>query len=156
VTEFVDVDTGEVQVTSKAAVLRAMAIGSCVVVVAFDRGRKIGGLAHIMLPDKSIKEEREDKTKYAVDAIDKLLEKFKNLGIKIEDLEISLIGGADLLGESPISELIVSSVLDYLKSLGIEPRQQKLGGKQRRSVSLDISSGKIHYTEGDSQIRELR
>ncbi|MBL7131976.1 MAG: chemotaxis protein CheD [Candidatus Omnitrophica bacterium] len=92
-TEFIDVDTGEVKVTSKSVVLRAMAVGSCVVMVAFDRGKKIGGLAHIMLPGSSREKEGQDKTKYAEDAIDELLEKLKNLGVKIEDLEISLFFG---------------------------------------------------------------
>ncbi|MFH1875416.1 MAG: chemotaxis protein CheD [Candidatus Omnitrophota bacterium] len=153
--EFIDVNTGEVEVSSQPVVLRAMAIGSCVVVVAFDRGRKMGGLAHIMLPGRAPEREDKDKAKYTEDAIDELLIKLKNLGVKREDLEISVVGGADLLGESSISELIASSVLDYLRSLGIEPRQQSLGGTQRRSVSFGIGSGKILYTEGDSQEKEL-
>lgn len=153
--QYIDVDTGKVKVSSKPVVLRAMAIGSCVVVIAFDRGKKIGGLAHIMLPGRSAKRESKDKTKYIEDAIDKLLEKLKNLGAKIEDLEISLVGGADLLGEGNISELIVDSALNYLEKLRIVVQRKSLGGTQRRSVSLDISSGKILYTDGDSQRKEL-
>jgi chemotaxis protein CheD len=153
--EIIDVNTGEVKVTYEPVVLRAMAIGSCVVVVVFDRGKKIGGLAHIMLPGRSLKRESEDKTKYAEDAIDVLLEKLKNLGAKIEDLEVSLIGGADVLDEESISYIMINSVLDYLKRLGIESKRQKLGGVQRRSASLNIGSGKIFYTEGDSQAKEL-
>ncbi|MFH1698902.1 MAG: chemotaxis protein CheD [Candidatus Omnitrophota bacterium] len=153
--EFIDVDTGEVKVTSEPVVLQAMAIGSCVAVVVFDRGKKIGGLAHIMLPGRSPEKESKEKPKYTEDAVDELLEKLKNLGAKTEDLEISLVGGADLLGEGNIAELIVNSVLDYLKRLGIKLKQQRLGGTQRRSISLDISSGKIVYTEGDSTGKEL-
>lgn len=152
--EYIDVDTGEVGVSSNPVVLRAMAIGSCVVVIAFDRGKKIGGLAHIMLPGRSPERESKDKTKYTEDAVDELLEKLKNLGAKIEDLEISLVGGADLLRESNISEQVVDSVLNYLKKLRIAIKQESLKGTQRRSVSLDMISGKILYTEGDSTKKE--
>ena len=59
------------------------------------------------------------------------------------------------MNESHICELIVDSVLNYLEKIGIEPKRKSLGGTQRRSISLDISSGKIFYTEGDSQSEEL-
>lgn len=153
--DYIDVDTGEVKVSAESVVLRAMAIGSCVVVVAFDRGKKIGGLAHIMLPGRSPEIKSEDKTKYTEDAIDELLGKLRNLSVKREDLEISLVGGADLLGENNISEQIADSVLNYLEKLRIVVQRKCLGGIQRRSVSLDIGSGKILYTEGDSQGKEL-
>lgn len=153
--EYIDVDTGEVKVSTEPAVMRAMAIGSCVVMVAFDHGKKIGGLAHIMLPGKSLAGERQDRAKFTEDAVDELLEKLKNLGVRPEDLEISLVGGADLLGVSHICELIVDSVLDYLEKLRIVVQRKSLGGTQRRSVFLDIGSGKVFYTEGDSQRKEL-
>ncbi|MFH1799389.1 MAG: chemotaxis protein CheD [Candidatus Omnitrophota bacterium] len=154
--KFIDVDTGEVKVTSEPVMLRAMAIGSCVVVVAFDRDKKIGGLAHIMLPGRSPRTGSKDKTKYTEDAIDELFEKSKNLGAKIDDMEIGLAGGADLLSGNKIGETIIDSILCYLKSLGIMPKRQRLGGCQRRSVSLDIDSGKIIYTEGDGAGKEWR
>lgn len=154
--EFIDVDTGEVKVSSDPVLMRAMAIGSCVVVIAFDCGRKIGGLAHIMLPGRAPESGRQDKTKYTEDAVDKLLEKLKNLGVDIGHLEISLVGGADLLGENNISELIVDSVLNYLEKLKIVVRRKCLRGKWRRSVSLDIHSGMIFYTEGEGRRKELR
>ncbi len=80
-TEFVDVNTGEVEIASRPVVLQAMAIGSCVVVAAFDRNKKIGGLAHIMLPGRSPERKSKDKTKYTEDAIDELLKELKNLGV---------------------------------------------------------------------------
>jgi chemotaxis protein CheD len=153
--KFIDVDTGKVIVSSKPVTLRVMAIGSCVVVVVYDRNKKIGGLAHIMLPGRSPSRNSEDRTKYTEDAIDFLLDTVKKVGVRSEDLEVNLVGGANIIGEGSISEEIVSSVLGYLKKLGIEPKNKKTGGTERRSVSLDIESGKIFYTEGDSKTEEL-
>ncbi len=153
--KFVDIDTGKVKVSSRPVILRVMAIGSCVVVVAYDRHRKIGGIAHIMLPGRSPKEDKENGSKYAENAIDILLDTAKKHDAGKEDLEVNIAGGADMLGEGSISQEIVGSVLDYLKKLGIEPKNKRVGGTERRSVSLDIESGKIFYSEGDSVRKEL-
>lgn len=152
---FIDVYTGKVCVSSKAVILRAIAIGSCIAVVAYDRHRKIGGIAHIMLPGRSPRGNDEDRTKYAEDAIDILLDAAKKHDTGKEDLEINIAGAADMLGEGRISKEIAGSVLGYLKKLGIEPTGKRIGGTQRRSVSLDIESGKIFYSEGDSMMEEL-
>ncbi len=153
--KFIDVDTGKVIVSSKPVILRVMAIGSCVAVVLYDQYKKIGGLAHIMLPGRSPSGNSEDRTKYAEDAIDILLDTVKKVGVRAEDLEVNLVGGANIIGERSISEEIAGSVSDYLKKLGIEPKNKKTGGTERRSVSLDIESGRIFYTEGDGITKEL-
>ena len=153
--KFIDVDTGKVEVSSKPVILRVMAIGSCIVVAAYDRNRKIGGLAHIMLPGRSPGGNDDVRMKYAEDAIDILLDTAKKGGAGAEDLEVNVVGGANVLVEGSISGEVVGSVLDYLKKLGIEPKNKKTGGTERRSVSLDIESGKIFYSEGDSMIEEL-
>ncbi len=152
---FVDVDTGEVRVSSSPGILRALALGSCVAVAAYDRYKKIGGLAHVMLPGKSPSGEGENREKYTEDAIDVLLDSIKEMGTKTQNLEVNLVGGANILGEGTISEEIMGSVLGYLEKLNIEPKNKRLGGRERRSVSLDIVSGRIFYTEGDSAAKEL-
>lgn len=153
--KFIDVDTGQVEVSSKPVILRVMAIGSCVVVTVYERYKKIGGLAHIMLPGRSPGQDNRDKAKYAENAIDIMLDTANRLGASLEDLEVNLVGGANILREGNISEEIADSVLGYLKELNIKSKNEIIGGTQRRSVSLDIESGKIFYTEGDSMKKEL-
>jgi len=98
----------------------------------------------------------EEKTRHAEDAIDDLLGKIKNPRAEIADLEISLIGGADLLGEGDIHLLVKDSILGYLRHLGTRPKLQRLGGDQPRSVWLEVGSGRILYTEGGIEAKELR
>ena len=38
----IDVNTGEVSVSSGSVILRVLAIGSCIAVMAYDRHKKIG------------------------------------------------------------------------------------------------------------------
>ena len=62
--EIIDVNTGEVFVGNGTLTLRALAIGSCIVIAAYDLKTKNAGMAHIMLPDTAPEKFRE-KTKYA-------------------------------------------------------------------------------------------
>ncbi len=152
----INVDTGEIRVSSEPVIIRAVALGSCIAVIIYDRSKKIGGIAHIMLPGRSPKGNGESKTKYAEDALDILFDTVKKLNMKTSDWEISIVGGANVLQEGNIPDKVIKSVLDYLKKLNIEWNNKRVGGTERRSAFLDTTSGKVFFTEGDSAVRELQ
>ncbi|MEA1981730.1 MAG: chemotaxis protein CheD [candidate division Zixibacteria bacterium] len=145
--KIIDVDTGEIQVSSEPIILQSIALGSCVALVVYDRNLKIGGIAHIMLPGKSLSAKN---TKFSADAIESLLESINKLGAKTSDLEISIVGGANVLREGDIPNKVIESVLYYLKKSNLELNNMRVGGVERRSVFLDIESGNVFYTEGNS------
>ncbi len=151
----IDVDTGEIRVSPEPVIIRAVALGSCIAVIIYDRSKKIGGIAHIMLPGRSLKGDGVSNTKYAEDALDILFDTVKKLSVKISDLEISIVGGANVLKEGNIPGEVIKSVLDYLKKLNIEWNNKRVGGTERRSVFLDTTSGKVFLTEADNAPREL-
>lgn len=147
----IEVGTGEVKISCAGAALCARALGSCIAVVAYDPVKKMGGIAHVMLPGRAGKNIKDEKTRYAEDGIEDLLSKLTDLGVKAASLEISLVGGADLLGEGDIHSLLTASVLGYLSRLGIEPKIERLGGRLARSVRLETDSGKVFYAEGEQR-----
>ena len=49
----IEIGMGQGVVTRSTQIISSMGLTSCVVVALYDRKRKIGGLAHIMLPDSS-------------------------------------------------------------------------------------------------------
>ncbi|MBU8932989.1 MAG: chemotaxis protein CheD [candidate division Zixibacteria bacterium] len=151
----IDVDTGEVRTSSEPVVLRSIALGSCVAVVVYDRTHKTGGLAHIMLPGRSMKTESENRTKYAEDAVDTVLEAVTKLGTDTDNLEICVVGGANVLQEGDISDKVTKSVKDYLKEIGLRWDKERVGGIERRSVFLDVESGQVFITEGEGTANEL-
>ena len=79
--EIIDVATGQVKACRNQAILRSGAIGSCVVVALYSTDSKIGALAYIMLSGIAPQTESSQKTKYAANAVSKLLEKMKKLGL---------------------------------------------------------------------------
>ena len=64
VQQIIDVNAGEVKAARKPAMLRSVAIGSCIVIVAYNREKGVGAMAHIMLPGYA-PEQSSEKTKYA-------------------------------------------------------------------------------------------
>lgn len=153
----ISVDSGEVAATQGAAVLRAMAIGSCVVAAAYDTNTGIGGMAHVMLPGTSPHGAGTNRTRYAGDAIEEMLRRMTALGAATNGMSVCLVGGGNILGgghDSPGPE-IVQSLIAILGEKGIVPVAMEVGGTQRRSCSLDVSCGRVTYTIGDSVERTL-
>lgn len=155
---IVDVQIGQVKTGSGKVILQSKAIGSCIAIVAYDPVRTVGALAHIMLPGSvPASQGSSEKTKYAVDAIDAILRELSQLGSKNEDLEVTLVGAGNVLkrADDTICKDNVESTLEHLQKRQLKVKAQALGGTKRRSVSLDVESGVISYSEGSGAEKPL-
>jgi len=148
--EVLDVNTGEVKVASKPSILKSTAIGSCIVIAAYDAKGRAGALAHIMLPGKAPGEEPR-KTKYAEDAIDRMIAGMSRLGATSGDIEACLIGAGNVLEREneTICDENIRSVTGLLEKKHIPIRAALLGGTTRKAVSLDVETGAVFCSEGD-------
>ena len=151
-----DVGTGEVKVASGSGVLRALAIGSCIAVAAYDQKRKIGAMAHIMLPGRS-PEKFQERTKYAADAIAEMLAQITAAGSSKNDIEVCMVGGGNVLKkeDDTICTSNIKSVTELLTEQDIPIRGKIVGGMERKGIFLDIEKGAVSYTEGDGSKRLL-
>lgn len=155
--EIIDVQIGQVETGVGKVILQSKAIGSCIAIVAYDAVKKIGALAHVMLPGSAPSKKTIEKTKYAANAIDATVEKMSHLGSQKDDIEVALVGGGNILNreDDTICKANIESVLGLLGKKGLRVRAQAVGGTDRRSVSLDVESGKIFYTEGEGNEKLL-
>lgn len=154
--EVVYVNTGEVKVAAGQAILQAIAIGSCIVVAALDSKKRIGAMAHVMLPGKAPRQFLE-KTKYAFDAIEKMLGQMLEAGSKPDDIEVCLVGAGNVLEKEndTICDANIESVTGILEEKGISVKASVLGGRERKGIFLDTETGSISYTEGDEKEKTL-
>src|ERR1700730_10530533 len=90
----IKVGMGEGVVTIDPKVVLASGIGSCVVVTLYDRQRKIGGVAHIMLPDSASVRGPRGSYHCADTAIVVLREGLRSRGAHPDDLVAKMAGGA--------------------------------------------------------------
>lgn len=154
--EAIDVNTGEVKAAKEPAMLRSVAIGSCVVVAALNFKRKIGAMAHIMLPGSAPQHSLE-KTKYAFDGIEQLLNQMFETGASADEIGVCLVGGGNVLKkeDDTICQANIESVLAILAGKNISIKGSILGGTKRKSIFLDVENGCISYAEGDEKEKLL-
>ena len=88
--DIINIKTAELAVATNNGIIKTGSVGSCVVISIFDKEKKIGGLAHAMLPTRKVyHNDNSDKTedidyapgnrssKYADEAVDNLVRGMK-------------------------------------------------------------------------------
>jgi chemotaxis protein CheD len=156
--ETIDVQIGEVKSESRNVILHSRAIGSCIVIAAYDSAKRIGAMTHVMLPGRApAKKASTETNRYASNAIDSMLNEMSQMGSTKDDIGVVLVGGGNVLDrqDDTICKDNIASVLEILKKKHLKIKAQALGGKKRRGISFDIGSGVVTYTEGDSGEVEL-
>ncbi len=151
------VPSGLVVCSRKGETLVSTPLGSCIAVVAYAPHLRTGGMAHIMLPGKPSGKEKGEKTKYAEYAIDHLLNQLFRWGAAQDKTEICLVGGANVLRKKNdiIAIPLILNVLEIIKKKQLSLKATSMGGYERRTAMLDLSTGKVCYTLGDSGMKTL-
>ncbi len=149
----IDVYTGEVKAGEKDTILRANAIASCIVVAAYDSIKNVGALAHVMIPGTAPEGRVLQRTRYAANAIEELIDRMTLLGAHQDLIETCLVGGGNVLkrDDDMICQENLASIEKILNEKGIKIRGKAVGGTERRTILFDIEKGSVHYTEGDSK-----
>ncbi len=149
--ETVYVNTGEVRVSKRKRMLVSNAIGSCVAVAAFDSCRKVGGLAHIMLPGAAPKGTTFPKTRYSYNALRTMFGRMKSLGAKSSDIKVCLVGAGNILKRKndSVCKANIKSVIEILNKMKIIICARSLGGTERRSIKLNTQNGFVWYKKAD-------
>jgi chemotaxis protein CheD len=156
--ETIDVQIGEVKAECGGVILKSKAIGSCIAIVAYDAMRKIGAMAHVMLPGRApANKKSSERMKYAADAIDVLVNRMIQLGSRNGDIEVVLVGGGNVLDrpDDTICRDNIESALEFCGKKHMRVKAQAVGGTERRSVSLDVECGTVFYSEGNGSEVEL-
>jgi chemotaxis protein CheD len=154
--KIIDVNTGQVRIGRGKTALRSVAIGSCIVVAAYDSNNRIGAMAHIMLPGSAPKRSSE-KTKYAANAMEHMFNSMIGAGANKDNIEACLVGAGNVLQkkDDSICRDNIESATKLLEQNQIPVRGSVLGGTQRKGVFMDVDSGRVTCTEGDGPERLL-
>jgi chemotaxis protein CheD len=141
---------------SPVASLATYALGSCIAVMAWDWKLKMGGLLHVMLPESSLDQARAASSPhvYADTGVPALLRKLCESGSSKKQLRWCLAGGASMMADSSLFEIGKRNQLAVkrvLWQLGVFIDQEDLGGKESRSVRLELETGKVDLRKGISK-----
>jgi chemotaxis protein CheD len=134
---------GEMSVAADGEELRTL-LGSCIGLALYDRRRRIGGLAHIVLPFTRGATDRPGK--FVDTAIPTLIEQMKALAGGELRLSAKLAGGASMLTANFAANIGVQNVEACerrLGNLGIPIVAKHCGGTQGRRMLFNASNGKV-------------
>lgn len=145
-TSLMNVGVAQVKISSSPTVLRTI-LGSCVGICIYDRIRKVGGLAHVLLPNDTTN--GTVKEKYADTAIPLLVQLLLKEGAKKEFLSAKIAGGASMfkfdsnvaLGQ--IGDRNVEVVKKVLAGLGIPLMDEDTGGNTGRVIDFFLDDGHL-------------
>jgi len=150
--EIYPVGMADMRIAKPPGILAAYGIGSCVIVAMYDSKSRIGGFAHIMLPDsKGVSHARLNPKKFADTAIPLLYQTLSHAGIDKENVWAKLIGGAEMFppmdeNSKKIGEMNSEAAIQAVNRLNIPIVAKELGGRAGRSLEMDLDSGKISLT----------
>ena len=122
-----------------------MGLGSCVGLTLHDRYAKIGGIAHIMLPES--KGIAENSCKYADTAVPSLLKEMVRHKAKKDQIVAKIAGGATMFSAMDILQIgkrNTEVVKEALKNEGIRLVAEDTGGISGRTITLDTRTGNLH------------
>ena len=124
-------------------------LGSCVAVCLWDKRLHFGGINHYMLSTWNGNDLASPK--YGNIAIEKLIEKMRLMGSRLEDLEAKVFGGGELLevgagkSSTQIGERNIQIAKLMLESYKIPIVASSLGGKRGRKILYFTDTGEVHH-----------
>ena len=131
--------------------LITLGLGSCVGIAIRDPLTKIGGLAHIMLPDsKAILNNNSVKEKFADTGILELVEQMVALGANRNRLVAKIAGGATMFQLQSRSDIMkigernIQACIQILNDLSIPLLSQDTGENYGRTVTFYPETGDFH------------
>jgi len=142
------VGMADLKVAKSPDVLTTLGLGSCVGVTLYDKTKKIGGMAHCMLPSYK-GYEGQNIAKFADSAIIELINQLSRLGVTRGALVAKIAGGAHMFGRSQNNDMLkigernAAASLAILKQLSIPVVANDTGGTHGRTIELHMDSGAL-------------
>ena len=135
--------------------ISTIGLGSCVAIVLYDPRARVGGMAHVLLPNESMSRDRSNPAKFPTTAVPLVLEQMGRLGASDRRVRATIVGGASMFGNLipaggiNIGERNIVSVREVLAQADVPIVAEDTGGDYGRSVYLYLADGRV-------EVRSLR
>jgi len=145
----IEIGVAKIAVAKAPSIIITRALGSCVSIILYDPVTRIGGMAHVMLPNNRKIKNKITPGKYADTAVPTMLNEMIRIGARKKKIVAKLVGGAKMFksvnNDSPID--IGSKIIDAAKSIlkkhVITLLTQDIGKDYGRSVKFNTENGSV-------------
>lgn len=145
--EIIKVGMADLKVCVAPDSLTTLGLGSCVGIAITDPATKIGGLAHIMLPDSTAIRENSNIAKFADTGIEELVKQMIANGASKSRMVAKLAGGAQMFSFNNNTDLLrvgernAEASKKKLDELGIPVLASDTGENYGRTVTFYPETG---------------
>ena len=135
--------------------IATLGLGSCVAIVLHDADARIGGLAHVLLPDTRYARDTSNPAKFPGTIVPIMLDDMRRRGADPARVRARLVGGASMFGPLlatdgvNIGERNVVAAREALARAGVPIAGEDTGADHGRSVYLRVEDGRL-------EVRSLR
>jgi chemotaxis protein CheD len=143
----IKVGMADLKIARAPLILTTLGLGSCVGIALYDSKAKVGGLAHIMLPDSTQIKVNNNVAKFADTAIVKLIECMQSEGALASRMVAKIAGGAHMFEFTNVDENMrigtrnVVAVKRMLELNSIPIIAEDTGANYGRTIELDTTTG---------------
>lgn len=147
--ETIKVGMADLKVCKSPDAVTTLGLGSCVGIALRDPQTKIGGLAHIMLPDSKLIKDNSNIPKFADTGIEELVRQMVAAGAARNRLQAKIAGGAQMFAFQNKSNLLcvgernVEATIAKLTQMGIPILAKDTGLNYGRTVIFFPETGEF-------------
>jgi chemotaxis protein CheD len=148
--KIVEVQMADLQIVSQPpAMLVTRGLGSCLGITFYDPVRKMGAMAHAMLPDIEKARKTANKHRFVNSCIQEMVEEFGRQGCPRTRIVAKLFGGAHMFSFINTDSVLnvgqknIEMALSMLKELGIQVAGQEVGGTFGRTIEFSLETGRV-------------
>ena len=149
--EVIKVGMADLKTCVSPNCVTTLGLGSCVGIAIRDTSNKIGGLAHIMLPDSTaMRNGPVNLAKFADTGIEELVRQMEALGAKRSRMVAKIAGGADMFNFQAsssiglVGERNAQATKAKLNELKIPILAEDIGANYGRTVIFYPETGEFH------------
>lgn len=141
--------------------ITTIGLGSCIGIALYDPVTKLGGLAHVMLPDSTQIKNSTNVAKFADTGIEELVKRMVKAGASKTRLLAKIAGGAKMFEASGLSSMgnigqrNAEASKKKLKELGIRLLAEDTGLNYGRTVELYTETGEFYIKSVGKPLKKL-
>jgi len=142
------VGMADLKVAKSPDTITTLGLGSCVGITLYDKSKKIGGMAHVMLPTyKGF--EGQNIAKFADSAIIELINQLGRVGVSRNSVVAKIAGGAHMFGRTQNNDMLkigernAAASTAILQQLRIPIIANDTGGSHGRTIELNLETGAL-------------
>ena len=159
--ELIKVGMADFKVGRSPDNLISYGLGSCIGIALYDSGSKIGGLAHIMLPDSTQARSSDNPAKFADTCLPLMLSEMQKIGAIKNRILAKIAGGAQMFSFANTTDIMrvgernTEAVRAILKKMELKIVAEDVGANYGRTVELIMENGIFRIKTIDKGEKQL-